>query len=104
MIVDEAVEPIRDIGISSDWEENDEMIESFLSLSDGLDFEVFLSGRLSCRLLVPSCVYEGRLELTIFPSVSLQSLFLVANTPNPGPPASSSFSLWRAMCLSRIGC
>lgn len=87
--------------------EKEVMIESFLSLSDDddeLDFEVFLSGRLSCRLLGPSCVYEGRRELTIFPSVSLQSLFLVASIPNPGPPASSSFSLWRDICLSGVPC
>lgn len=47
-----------------------------------------------------NCVNEGRLVLTIFPLASLQSLFLVANMPRPSPPASSSFSLWRAMCLS----
>lgn len=80
-------------------------MESFLSLSsEELAFEDLRSERLSCRLLAPSCVYEGRLELTIFPSESLQSLFLVASIPSPGPPASSSFSLWRAICLSGIGC
>jgi hypothetical protein len=60
----------------------------------------FFSTRLICRLFVVSCVYDGRLALTIVPLESLQSLFLVARTPNPSPPASSSFSLWRAMCRS----
>lgn len=62
--------------------------------------EDFRSVRVIWRRLVPSCVYDGRRALTMLPSASLQSLFLVAKTPNPSPPASSSFSLWRAICLS----
>jgi len=60
--------------------------------------------RLICLLFKLSCVHEGRRALTIFPSASLQSLFLVARTPRPSPPASSSFSLCRFICLSLSSC
>lgn len=85
MIVDEAVDPVRDIGI---WGE------------ESAEEEDLRSGRESARRLVPSWTYEGLLAFTMFPSASLQSLFLVASIPSPSPPASSSFSLWRAMCRS----
>ena len=88
MIVDEAVDPVRDIGI---WEEESAEVE---------EEEDLCSGRESARRLVPSWTYEGLLAFTMFPSASLQSLFLVASIPSPSPPASSSFSLWRAMCRS----
>lgn len=71
------------------------IFSSLMVVRDG-----FRSALVICRRLVPSCVYDGRRALTMLPSASLQSLFLVANIPNPSPPASSSFSLWRAMCLS----
>lgn len=51
-------------------------------------------GLVIIRLLFPdSFVYDGRRALTMFPSESRQSRFLVARTPSPSPPASSSFSL-----------
>lgn len=61
---------------------------------------VFFSTRQLGRALDASGGYEGRRVFTILPLASRQSLFLVASTPKPSPPASSSFSLWRAMCLS----
>lgn len=100
IIVEEAVDPALDIGDGAAGI-TDSPCAKFL-LSSVLAFDPFRSGRVICLLLAPSCVYEGRLALTIFPSASLQSLFLVANTPKPSPPASSSFSLWRAICLSKI--
>jgi hypothetical protein len=63
-----------------------------------LVLEILRSGREIWRRLAPSCMC--RRELTILPFESLQSLFRVARTPSPSPPASSSFSLCRAMCLS----
>jgi hypothetical protein len=93
-MVDEAEDPVRDMGI---WgEEIVEWVVWLLVLAS----DALRSGRPICLLLAPSCVYEGRLAFTMFPSASLQSLFLVANIPNPSPPASSSFSLWRAICRS----
>lgn len=86
----------RQAGVSECGEEqDDEAVEFPSSLLEG-----FRAGRFTCLRLAPSCVYVGLLELTMLPFSSLQSLFLVAKTPNPSPPASSSFSLWRAMCLS----
>jgi hypothetical protein len=61
---------------------------------------VFFSTRQLGRALDASGGYEGRRVFTILPLASRQSRFLVASTPKHSPPASSSFSLWRAMCLS----
>jgi len=91
MMVDEAVDPVRDIGV---WEDECELVLVSEALED------LRSGREVWRLLVPSCTYEGLLALIMFPAASLHSLFLVASIPSPSPPASSSFSLWRAMCRS----
>ena len=91
IMVDEAVDPVRDMGI---WEEECELVLVSEALED------LRSGREVWRLLVPSCTYEGLLALIMFPAASLHSLFLVASIPSPSPPASSSFSLWRAMCRS----
>jgi hypothetical protein len=67
-----------------------------------LALESFRSAREVWRLFTPSVVYDGLLEFTILPVSSLQSLLRVARTPSPSPPASSSFSLWRAICLSVV--
>ena len=58
------------------------------------------SGREIWLRFTPSCKIMGQRESTILPFESLQSLFRIARTPSPSPPASSSFSLCRAMCLS----
>lgn len=94
IIVEEAVDPVLDIGIcdeeSEEREESVDAVEAFLSLRP-LPIDL---------LLAPSCVYEGLLAFTILPSASLQSRLRVASMPRPSPPASSSFSLWRAICRS----
>lgn len=102
MIVEEHVDPFLDITIGGDDSEGDDDCVWLDSESVSLVLDPLRSDLLSCLLLVPSCVYEGLLAFTMFPSASLQSLFLVASIPRPSPPASSSFSLWRAMCRSGI--
>lgn len=52
-----------------------------------------------CLRFSPSCLY-GRLPCMILPFSSLQRRFRVARCPRPSPPASSSFSLWRAIWRS----
>jgi hypothetical protein len=95
-IVGEAKELVCDIGI---WgEESPDKREELVLAFEAV--EGLRAGLYICRLLAPSCACEGRLAFTMFPSASLQSLFRVASIPSPSPPASSSFSLWRAMCRS----
>lgn len=95
MIVEEAVEPLRDINCEEESEDSELVSEALEDLRSEREEAVAID-----RLLAPSDTYEGLLAFTMFPSESRQSLFRVARTPNPSPPASSSFSLWRDMCRS----
>lgn len=91
-IVEDDVDPVLDMAEGDGSEDMVDWRLLHLRLSS-LELDPLRSVRLICLLLAPSWVYEGLLALTIFPSASLHSLFLVAKTPRPSPPASSSFSL-----------